>query len=212
MAVELKKEIAQKTGLEPDKQKVLFRGKEKEDTEHLHLAGVKDKSKVLVLENRASKEKVKERAARKEDKVEEIEKIEDVSKAFAAVAGVRKEVDKLSERVAALEVVVNSGAKVADEEFDVSAELLMRELLKLDGIEAEGEAKLQRKAEVQRVQSFHETLDKLKAINSNPFNNSSKAVSVTTQWETFDSGMGSLTAPPPTSSSTHTMQDWEQFD
>ncbi|XVE76593.1 hypothetical protein DITRI_Ditri12bG0185700 [Diplodiscus trichospermus] len=210
--VELKKEIAQKTGLEPDKQKVLFRGKEKEDTEHLHLAGVKDKSKVLVLENRASKEKVKERAARKEDKVEEIEKIEDVSKAFAAVAGVRKEVDKLSERVAALEVVVNSGAKVADEEFDVSAELLMRELLKLDGIEAEGEAKLQRKAEVQRVQSFHETLDKLKAINSNPFNNSSKAVSVTTQWETFDSGMGSLTAPPPTSSSTHTMQDWEQFD
>lgn len=45
-------------------------------------------------------------------------------------------------------MAVNSGTKVANEEFDVSAELLMRELLKLDGIEAEGEAKLQRKAEV----------------------------------------------------------------
>ena len=45
-------------------------------------------------------------------------------------------------------MAVNSGTKVSDEEFGVSAELLMRELLKLDGIEAEGEAKLQRKAEV----------------------------------------------------------------
>lgn len=43
---------------------------------------------------------------------------------------------------------MNSGTKLAVEEFDVSAELLMRQLLKLDGIEAEGEAKLQRKAEV----------------------------------------------------------------
>ncbi|XWS55501.1 hypothetical protein CRYUN_Cryun09bG0005600 [Craigia yunnanensis] len=197
---ELKKEIYQKTGLEPDKQKVLFRVKEKEDREHLHSAAVKDNSKVLVLENRASKEKkieemmsskqkVGETTASKENKVEEMKESEEMSKAFAAVAGVRKEVDKLSERVAALEVAVNSGTKVADEEFVVSAELLMRELLKLDGIEAEGEAKFQRKAEVRRVQNFHETLDKLKARNSNPFSNSSKAVSVTTKWGTFDSGM-----------------------
>ncbi|WRX24641.1 Ubiquitin-like domain - like 10 [Theobroma cacao] len=220
---ELKKEIAQKTGLEPDRQKVLFRGKEKEDKEHLNVAGVKDKSKVLLLENPArkekkveemssSKEKAEESTSSEENEVEEMRESEEMSKAFAAVAGVRKEVDKLSERVAALEVAVNSGTKVANEEFDVSAELLMRELLKLDGIEAEGEAKLQRKAEVRRVQNFHETLDNLKARNSNPFSNSSNAVSVTTNWETFDSGMGSLTAPPPMSSSTKMTQDWEQFE
>ncbi|XWS43874.1 hypothetical protein CRYUN_Cryun16bG0141900 [Craigia yunnanensis] len=220
---ELKKEIAQKTGLEPDKQKVLFRGKEKEDKVHLHSAGVKDKSKVLVIENPTSKEKtveemtsikekVEETTDSKENKAEEMKESEEMSKAFSAVAGIRKEVDKLSERVAALEVAVNSGTKVSNEEFVVSAELLMRELLKLDGIEAEGEAKLQRKAEVRRVQNFHETLDKLKARNSEPFSNSSKAVSVTTKWETFDSGMGSLTAPPPMSSSTNVTQDWEQFD
>ena len=45
-------------------------------------------------------------------------------------------------------MAVNNGTKVAGKEFDVSAELLMRELLKLDGIDAEGEAKFQRKAEV----------------------------------------------------------------
>ncbi|KAE8658655.1 BAG family molecular chaperone regulator 4 [Hibiscus syriacus] len=104
--------------------------------------------------------------ASKENKVEFVRETEEMSKAFVAVDGVRKTVDKLSERVAALEVAVNSGTKVSDEEFDVSAELLMRELLKLDGIEAEGEAKLQRKAEVLRVQNFHETLDKLKTRNS----------------------------------------------
>lgn len=66
--------------------------------------------------------------------------------------------------------------------------------------------------QVRRVQNFHETLDNLKARNSNPFSNSSNAVSVTTNWETFDSGMGSLTAPPPMSSSTKMTQDWEQFE
>ncbi|TYI44879.1 hypothetical protein ES332_A01G268800v1 [Gossypium tomentosum] len=222
---ELKKQIAEKTGLEPDKQRVLFRGKEKEDNVHLSSAGMKDKSKILVLENPTSKvkkveemanieEKVEESIARKESKVEEIRETEEMSKAFAAVARVGNEVDKLSERVAAIEVAVNSGTKIAAEEFDVSAELLMRELLKLDGIEAEGEAKLQRKAEVRRVQGFHETLDKMKARNSNPFHDSNKAASVTTKWETFDSGMGSSTAPPPQpmSSSTTVTEEWEKFD
>ncbi|TYG84770.1 hypothetical protein ES288_D01G275700v1 [Gossypium darwinii] len=222
---ELKKQIAEETGLEPDKQRVLFRGKEKEDDVHLSSAGMKDKSKILVLENPTGKvkkveemanveEKVEELIARKESKVEEIKETEEMSKAFAAVGRVRKEVDKLSERVAAIEVAVNSGTKIAAEEFDVSAELLMRELLKLDGIEAEGEAKLQRKAEVHRVQGCHETLDKLKTRNSNPFHDSNKAASVTTKWETFDSGMGSSTAPPPQpmSSSTKVTEEWEKFD
>lgn len=51
-------------------------------------------------------------------------------------------------QVSALEVAVDGGTRVSDKEFLVSTELLMRQLLKLDGIEAEGEAKLQRKAEV----------------------------------------------------------------
>lgn len=45
-------------------------------------------------------------------------------------------------------MAVGDGTKVAEKEFVVSTELLMRQLLKLDGIEAEGEAKMQRKAEV----------------------------------------------------------------
>lgn len=81
-----------------------------------------------------------------------------------------------------------------------------------------------------------DTLDTLKARNSNPINNNSNgvtsqnsnvgtpqnsngvtsqngnAVSVTTKWETFDSGVGSLSAPNPMPSSTEVTQDWEKFD
>lgn len=65
---------------------------------------------------------------------------------------------------------------------------------------------------MRRVQKFHETLDNLKAINSNPFCDSSNAIKVVAQWETFDSGMGSLNPPPLAPSSTTINQDWERFD
>ncbi|KAL0806318.1 hypothetical protein Bca101_098810 [Brassica carinata] len=52
---------------------------------------------------------------------------------------------------------------VAVKEFDMTAEMLMRQLLKLDGIKADGEARVQRKAEVRRVQKLQEDVDTLKA-------------------------------------------------
>lgn len=66
--------------------------------------------------------------------------------------------------------------------------------------------------QVRRVQHFVDALDTLKVRNSNPFNNSSNAASVTTKWETFDSGVGCLSAPTPMPSSTEVNQDWEHFD
>ncbi|GMP85958.1 hypothetical protein CsSME_00038929 [Camellia sinensis var. sinensis] len=239
---DLKRCIAQQTSLEPNQQRLLFRGKEKEDREHLHMAGVKDNAKVLLIQEPTRKERKHEEAksiemssacpavaevkpevdklaeevanlegTSKERKVEEV-KSDKLSRACAAVAEVREEVDKLAEQVAALEVVVNGGTKVGEKDFVVLSELLMRQLLKLDSIEAEGEGKVQRKLQVRRVQSLVDKVDSLKARNSNPFSNNNKAVSVTTKWETFDSGMGSLSAPPPFPSSTEVTQDWERFD
>lgn len=199
---DLKRILALETGLEPQEQRLLFRGKEKDDGECLHMVGVKDMSKVILLEDPASKER----------KLEQMKRDEGISKACEAVACVRAEVDKLSDKVSALEVAVYGGTKVAEKEFIVLTELLMTQLLKLDSIEADGEAKVQRRIEVRRVQNLVDKLDNLKARNSNPFCGSSDAVSVTTKWETFDSGVGSLSAPPPMASSTKITQDWEQFD
>lgn len=89
MQGDLKRVLAHETGLEPKEQRLLFRGKEKEDNECLHMAGVKDMSKIILLEDPASKEK----------KLEEMKKNQGVLKAYEEVAKVRAEVDKLSQKV-----------------------------------------------------------------------------------------------------------------
>ncbi|KAL8136576.1 hypothetical protein V2J09_002577 [Rumex salicifolius] len=54
---ELKMILSLVTGLEPSEQRLLYRGKEREDEEHLHMVGVGDKDKVLLLEDPALKER-----------------------------------------------------------------------------------------------------------------------------------------------------------
>ncbi|KAG6502779.1 BAG family molecular chaperone regulator 4-like [Zingiber officinale] len=198
---ELKRVLAQETGLAPSEQRLLFRGKEKDDGECLHMAGIKDMSKVVLLEDPASKEQ----------KLERMRRDQGMLRACEAVAAVRAEVDKLAVKVSNLEASVHVGAKAADKEFSLLTELLMVQLLKLDSIEAQGEAKVQRRFEVRRVQNLVDTLDLLKARNTHPFSNSRTAVSVTTQWESFESGFGSLSAPRP-KTSTAFSNDWELFD
>jgi len=89
MAGDVKKLLANKTGLQPEEQQLFFGGKEKENEENLYVEGVMNKSKLLLLENSASEEW----------KLEEIRKHNDMLKAFEAVAEVRAEVDELAERV-----------------------------------------------------------------------------------------------------------------
>ncbi|KAL5974992.1 hypothetical protein ACLOJK_031668 [Asimina triloba] len=208
--------LAQETGLEPHKQRLLFRGKDKRDDEYLHMVGVKDLSKLVLLEDTTNKER----------KLEDMKTDPMVSRALDAVSLIRLEVDKLSQKASALGAVVQGGTKVADQEFLVLIELLMMQLLKLDGIEAEGEAKMQRRSErdlmvfdtqakkgdkVRRVQNTVENLDKLKAINANPFISGDSAVSVINQLETADSGVQNLCSPATAPSCTIT-HDWVKFD
>ncbi|KAJ6425222.1 hypothetical protein OIU84_025908 [Salix udensis] len=317
----VKKVIEQQTGLESEKQRILFRGKEKEDGENLQEAGVRDDSKILVLEDVVRKEMKEGEDTSKAAMQENVEEVKgndkEMLKALRAIDETRKEIDKLAERVSALEVVVSGGTQVSEKEFVVFSEFLMRQLLKLDAIEAEGEARMQRKAEcwlwmsvletimlnscsgkvvlamderatddnvelllwdlwdgsmyrtvsglkttfltqksltlifslfvssggrgylfkafsdlqlrftfvlndaastnsspqqVRRVQNFHDILDNLKARNSKPLGNSGNDVSVTTEWETFDSELGSSSPPPSIPSSTRITQDWERLE
>lgn len=197
----LKRVLTSETGLEPKEQRLLFTGKEKEDEECLHMVGVKDMSKVILLEDPASKEK----------KLEEMQRSEGILEACEAISSVKTEVDKLQQKMVALETAVCGGTKVDDKEFAVLTELLMVQLLKLDSIPADGEAKAQRRVEVRRVQSYVETIDNLKARNSVAFSNvTNNAVPVI--WEAFESGVGSLKPPSPFPTSTVITQNWEHFE
>ncbi|KAL6534405.1 hypothetical protein OROHE_013330 [Orobanche hederae] len=176
---DLKSVIVQKFGLNPETHKLLFRGTEKEDDEDLQTAGVKDNSKVLLMENMTPEPK-------KSDEVKESEVGPHpsvignvISRGAEAIAEIRKEVDNLADQVSALQAVVDSGTKVDDKYIIYLTEMLMRQLLKLDGIEAEGEGKVQRKMEVRRVQNFVEAMDVVKLRNSNSFVDDNKTASVT---------------------------------
>jgi hypothetical protein len=56
-AGDLKVMLSLVTGLWPREQRLLYRGKERDDYEHLHMVGVQDKDKVLLLEDPAVKER-----------------------------------------------------------------------------------------------------------------------------------------------------------
>ncbi|XP_010550176.1 PREDICTED: BAG family molecular chaperone regulator 4 [Tarenaya hassleriana] len=47
---ELKMVLSPLTGLEPKEQRLLFRGREREECEHLHMVGVGDRDKVFLLQ------------------------------------------------------------------------------------------------------------------------------------------------------------------
>ncbi|ONK58421.1 uncharacterized protein A4U43_C09F12370 [Asparagus officinalis] len=54
---DLKIVVSMATGLEPREQRLLFKGKEREDGDHLHMVGVREGDKVVLLEDPAIKER-----------------------------------------------------------------------------------------------------------------------------------------------------------
>ncbi|CAI0546989.1 unnamed protein product [Linum tenue] len=226
---ELKKMLTGPTGLHHQDQKLIYKDKERDSKAFLDITGVKDKSKMVLLEDPISQEK----------RYLEMRKNATMEKASKSISAISLEVDRLAGRVSALESVIGKGGKVAEKDVLSLIELLMNELLKLDGIMGDGDVKLQRKLQVKRVQKYVETLDVLKVKNSALTNgngthtnksnhnqhkqsnghrlapidqqeqqqqqssrhSTSGPVVVTTQWETFDAtpGTSSAAIPPPAS-------------
>ncbi|KAL3530781.1 hypothetical protein ACH5RR_010103 [Cinchona calisaya] len=158
---ELKKMLSGPTGLHHQDQKLLFKDKERDSNAFLDTSGVKDKSKIVLMEDPISQEK----------RYLEMRKTTKMEKAAKSISEISLEVDRLAGQVSAYESVISRGGKVAEKNVLNLIELLMNQLLKLDGIIADGDVKLQRKMQVKRVQKYVETLDKLKIKNSTPVSN-----------------------------------------
>ncbi|TVU04697.1 hypothetical protein EJB05_47828 [Eragrostis curvula] len=154
---DLKKLMSEKTGLHPDDQKVVYKDKERDSKAFLDVAGVKDRSKMLMLEDPAAKAK----------RILEERRTAKAQRAAKAVARVTLDVDKLVAKVSALETIVRKRGKVVDADVVALTEALMNELVKLDAIAADGEVREQRRAQEKRVQKHVEALDAIRAKNSN---------------------------------------------
>ncbi|KAK6932123.1 BAG domain [Dillenia turbinata] len=188
---ELKKLLAAETGLKPGEQRLIFRGKERENGDYLDMSGVKDRSEVILMEDPSSKEK----------RFIEMRRNAIIQSAHRAISDVSMEVDKMADQVSAIEKSIQSGNKVPEVQITTLIEMLMRQAVKLDSISAEGDASTQKLLQGKRVQKCVETLDVLKVSNAKVL----KPVVVTTKWETFDPP---LPPPPIPPSTTH----WEFFD
>lgn len=154
---ELKKMLAAPTGLHPQDQKLLFKNKERDSKAYLDVVGVKERSKIVLVEDPLSQER----------RYVEMRKTAKIEKASKSISEISLEVDKLATRVSTVESLISKGGKVAEIEVLTLIELLMNQLIKLDGIiVVDGDMKLQRKMQVQRVQKYVETLDMLKIKNA----------------------------------------------
>nr|AAM61448.1 unknown [Arabidopsis thaliana] len=153
---ELKKMLSDQVGLHHEDMKVLYKDKERDSKMFLDLCGVKDRSKLVVKEDPISQEK-RLLAKRKNAAIE---------KASKSISDISFEVDRLAGQVSAFETVINKGGKVEEKSLVNLIEMLMNQLLRLDAIIADGDVKLMRKMQVQRVQKYVEALDLLKVKNS----------------------------------------------
>ncbi|KAF5795539.1 putative Ubiquitin-like domain superfamily, BAG domain superfamily [Helianthus annuus] len=146
---ELKKMLSGPTGLHHEDQKLMYKDKERGSKTYLDVVGVKDRLKMVLVEDPISQEKSW------------------LALSFSLqYAFIKRSSFRLFCIVSALESVISKGGKVAEKTLLNLIELLMNQLLKLDGITADGDVKLQRKMQVKRVQKYVETLDVLKIKNS----------------------------------------------
>ncbi|KAI0501348.1 hypothetical protein KFK09_016292 [Dendrobium nobile] len=168
---ELKKELEAETCLRQAEQRVIYRGKERENEEFLDRCGVKDRSKLVVMEDPSSRER----------RYIEMRRNAKIQSSALAIAALSLEVDKYAAQVSAIEKSISSRKKVPELQITTLIELLMRQAVKLDGIVAEGDTSFQKTLLAKRVQKCVEALDVLKLSNGKL-----KTVIVTTKWETFD--------------------------
>ncbi|XP_030468579.2 BAG family molecular chaperone regulator 2-like [Syzygium oleosum] len=191
---ELKKLLAAETGLQPAEQRLVFRGKERDDGEYLDTCGVKDRSKVSLVQDPISIER----------RLVEMRRNAKIQTVHRAVSGVAAEVDKLADQVSAIDKSIAKGNKVPEVQITTLIEMLMRQAIKLDGISTEGDTAPLKNLQGKRVQKCVETLDVLKVSNARI-----KPVIVTTKWETFDHPPTTVAAPAATTAATN---PWEFFD
>ncbi|KAK1408301.1 hypothetical protein QVD17_39954 [Tagetes erecta] len=153
---ELKKMLAGPSGLNPLDQKLLYRDKERDSEAYLDATGVKDGSRMVMFIDITSQE----------NRLLENIKIAKTNKANKQLVEITSEIDTLVKQVGNLEINIYTGKKVVEKFLLNVIESLMSQLIKLDGIVADGEVKLQRRMQVKRVQKYIEFLDVLKIRNS----------------------------------------------
>nr|GMD11630.1 BAG family molecular chaperone regulator 2-like [Ipomoea batatas] len=184
---EVKKLMTAETGLQPGEQRLIFRGKERENGDYLDMSGVRERSKLIMIEDPESKEK----------RFIQMRRNAKIQTARRFIDDVAMEVNKLSDQVCAIEKSIGNGNKVAELQITTLIEMLMAQAVKLDNVHAEGDACAHKNLQSERVKKCVESLDKLKVANAQV---KPPVVVTTAKWKFLDD-------PPPPATT-----NWEIFD
>lgn len=130
----VKKIMSDETGLKVEEQRVIYKGKERENGEYLDVCGVKDKSKLVLIQDASSIERrfIQMRINAK------------IQTANRAINNVSLQLDQLAEQVSAIEKSISDGVKVPEVQIVTLIEMLMKQAIRLESISAEGDASAQK--------------------------------------------------------------------
>lgn len=130
----VKKIMSDETGLKVEEQRVIYKGKERENGEFLDVCGVKDKSKLVLIQDASSIERrfIQMRINAK------------IQTANRAINNVSLQLDQLAEQVSAIEKSISDGVKVPEVQIITLIEMLMKQAIRLESISAEGDASAQK--------------------------------------------------------------------
>ncbi|KAH1230745.1 BAG family molecular chaperone regulator 3 [Glycine max] len=125
-------------GLHHHDQKLFYKNKERDSKVFLDIVGVKDKSKLMFVEDSISQEK-RYLEMRMNAKMERTTKY---------ISEISLEVDRLAGQVSALESILSKGGKVSEMNVLNLIDLLINQLLKLDSIMVDEDVKMKREMQV----------------------------------------------------------------
>ncbi|XP_020871894.1 BAG family molecular chaperone regulator 2 isoform X1 [Arabidopsis lyrata subsp. lyrata] len=222
---ELKKILSGATGVHHQDMKIIYKDKERDSKMFLDLSGVKDRSKLILKEDPISQEK----------RLLELRKIAAKEKSTKAISDISFQVERLAGQLSAFDSVIGKGGKVEEKNLENLMEMLMNQLAKLDAISGDGDVKLKKKMQEERLQKCIVALDLLNIKNSTQpqpkykerdlltfdeeasrkptISSSSPPVIITTRWETFDSNSASTTTDTvQTVKPVHPKFKWELFN
>ncbi|KAJ6341864.1 hypothetical protein OIU78_009915 [Salix suchowensis] len=135
---ELKKMLEQHTGVHHEDQRLIYKKKERNSKAYLDIAGVKDGSKIVLIEDITSRQR----------RCLEMLKTAKIKKGSKSLQQITLDVDQLGEKVTSLETTASKGGKIAENDVDELTAMLMEKLVAFDGIFVEGDLKLQKRMQV----------------------------------------------------------------
>nr|4HWD_A Chain A, BAG family molecular chaperone regulator 2 [Arabidopsis thaliana]4HWD_B Chain B, BAG family molecular chaperone regulator 2 [Arabidopsis thaliana]4HWD_D Chain D, BAG family molecular chaperone regulator 2 [Arabidopsis thaliana] len=83
-----------------------------------------------------------------------------------AISDISFQVERLAGQLSAFDTVIGKGGKVEEKNLENLMEMLMNQLVKLDAISGDGDVKLKKKMQEERLHKYVEALDLLKIKNS----------------------------------------------